>query len=367
MKAKPLRLLALLILLALLAGVTGACGVPWVPVAGETVTVTDDCGRTVTVPASITRIAPSGSVAQMILTAIAPDLLAGLSGTPGSGQLRYLPDWYVDLPTFGQFYGSKSTLNLESVLAADVQIIIDLGDKKAGHAADMNKIQRRCGIPTVFFETTLDKFAGAYRTLGVLLGREERGEQLAAYIENTVETARTLAAAIPEEERLTVMYGSGSTGLNCNARGSVQADVLELVGAVNAVVVPEKELSNAGGGNIINMEQLYLFDPDVILLAEGGPYAHLAEDSAWSQLRAVREGRYYEIPCLPYNWLSSPPSVNRILGIWWLGNLLYPEVFDYDVAEKVVEFYALFYSADISYEEAEAMVANSTGKLKNEA
>ena len=54
--------------------------------------------------------------------------------------------------------------------------------------------------------------------------------------------------------------------------------------------------------------------------------------------------------------------MNRILGVWWLGNLLYPEYFDYDMAEKTVEFYALFYNTEISYAEAEAMLMNSTGK-----
>ena len=361
MKKNLFRILTLLLALALLLPL-GSCGVPKVKVAGETTTFTDDCGRTVTVPVEIHRVAPSGAVAQMILTAIAPDLLAGLAGTPGTSQLRYLPENYADLPTFGQFYGSKSTLNLETLLAAQVDIIIDLGDKKAGHAADMNGIQKQCGIPTIFLETTLDKFAGAYRRLGTLLGRPERGEELAAYIENTVETAKAIAATIPESERKTVMYGSGTSGLNCNAQGSVQADVIELVGAVNAIVVPQKELSNSGGGNTINMEQLYLFDPDVILLTEGGPYAHIAGDETWGKLRAVQNGDYYEIPCLPYNWLSSPPSVNRILGVWWLGNLLYPEYFDYDMAEKTVEFYALFYNTEISYAEAEAMLMNSTGK-----
>ena len=361
MKKNLFRILTLLLVMALLLPL-GSCGVPKVKVKGETTAFTDDCGRTVTVPVHIQRVAPSGSVAQMILTAIAPDLLAGLAGTPGTSQLRYLPENYIDLPTFGQFYGSKSTLNLETLLAADVDIIIDLGDKKAGHAADMNGIQKQCGIPTIFLETTLDKFAGAYRRLGTLLGRPERGEELAAYIENTVETAKAIAATIPESERKTVMYGSGTSGLNCNAQGSVQADVIELVGAVNAIVVPQKELSNSGGGNTINMEQLYLFDPDVILLTEGGPYAHIAGDETWGKLRAVQNGDYYEIPCLPYNWLSSPPSVNRILGVWWLGNLLYPEYFDYDMAEKTVEFYALFYNTEISYAEAEAMLMNSTGK-----
>lgn len=352
------KLLAVLCLLTALC----ACGSADGGTAGETALFTDDCGRRVTVPAQITRVAPSGAVAQMILATLCPELLVGLASTPGSSQMAYLPARFLELPTFGQLYGSKSTLNLESLLDADAQIIIDLGDKKAGHAADMNKVQRQSGIPTVFLETTLDSFAGAYRRLGTLLGCEEKAESLAAYVEETVRTARENALLIPEEARLSVMYGSGSTGLNCNARGSVQADVIELVGAVNAIVVPEKELQNKGGGNTINMEQLYLFDPDVVLLTEGGPYDGLAADETWGQLRAVENGDYYEIPCLPYNWLSNPPSINRVLGVWWLGNLLYPEVYDYDMAEKTMEFYSLFYGCDLTRQEAEALLSNSTGK-----
>ena len=102
MKTQLLRSLALLLILALLLPLS-SCGVPKVKVKGETTTFTDDCGRTVTVPVEIKRVAPSGAVAQMILTAIAPDLLAGLAGTPGTSQLRYLPENYIDLPTFGQF------------------------------------------------------------------------------------------------------------------------------------------------------------------------------------------------------------------------------------------------------------------------
>ena len=31
-----------------------------------------------------------------------------------------------------------------------------------------------------------------------------------------------------------------------------------------------EDASDSGNGNAVNMEQIYLFDPDVILFAEGG-------------------------------------------------------------------------------------------------
>ena len=51
-----------------------------------------------------------------------------------------------------------------------------------------------------------------------------------------------------------------------------------------------------------------------------------------------------------------------LLGIWWLGNLLYPQYYDYDMAEKTQEIFQLFWDYDLSEEEARQMLANSTLK-----
>ena len=60
--------------------------------------------------------------------------------------------------------------------------------------------------------------------------------------------------------------------------------------------------------------------------------------------------------------MSSPPSVNRVLGVWWLGNLLYPEIYDYDMIQVAQDYYALFWHYELSAEEAEALLSHSTLK-----
>ena len=179
-------------------------------------------------------------------------------------------------------------------------------------------------------------------------------------MEQTVSMAEENAAKIQDSERISVLYTSGSSGLNTNAKGSIQAQVLDLIGIENAAVV--EDVSNKGGGNPINLEQLYRFDPDVILFAAGSIYQTAADDEAWQPLRAIEEGDFYEIPSMPYNWLSNPPSLNMLLGIWWLGNLLYPQYYDYDMVEKTQEIFQLFWDYDLSGEEARQMLANSTLK-----
>ena len=57
---------------------------------------------------------------------------------------------------------------------------------------------------------------------------------------------------------------------------------------------------------------------------------------------------------------NSPPSVNRVLGVWWLGNLLYPELYDYDMIAVAQEFYSLFWHYELSEDEARTLMAHST-------
>lgn len=362
MKNRKLRIVTSLMIVVMMMTtivMTGCGGPEYDPLEGvETQMVKDDSGRSeIEIPADLTKIAPSGATATMMLIPIASDMLVGVSASPSMDQEKYLPEELLYLPTFGQFYGSKSTLNMESLIEAEPQVVFDLGDKKATVKSDMNSIQKQTGIPALFYDGTLEHMADTYRTLGKLLNREEKGEELAAFIDRTVEMAETNSAKIDASDKISILYGTGATGLAVNAKGSSQAQVIDLIGARNAII-PE-EITDKGGGTIVSMESLYEDEPDMIILTEGGPYADLA-DNEWSELKAVKDGRYYEIPGDPYCWMSSPPSVNMVLGVWWLGQLAYPDIYnDYDMVEVAQEYYKLFWNYDMSDEEAKEMLANS--------
>ena len=69
------KLISLILALTMLLSLA-ACGAANEDTAPETVEFTDDAGRTVTLPAQIDRIAPSGSIATMILTGSMKNLTA---------------------------------------------------------------------------------------------------------------------------------------------------------------------------------------------------------------------------------------------------------------------------------------------------
>ena len=54
--------------------------------------------------------------------------------------------------------------------------------------------------------------------------------------------------------------------------------------------------------------------------------------------------------------MSSPPSVNRMIGIEWLGNLVYPDLYSSNIREEVKNFYQLFYHIDVTDEQLDTIL-----------
>jgi len=317
---------------------------------------TDSARRVVRIPEKPERIAPSGGLAQIVLYTLCPDKIMGLSGRFTDTQKKYFPEKYWDLPVFGQFYGTAD-LNMEAIVEAKPDLIIDIGEAKASIKEDLDSIQERTGLPVIFVEAVLETMPEAYRTLGRITGEAEAAETLARYVEDTLQYAKEKRGQIPEDKRVRVYYGGGKAGQQANVRGSIHADVLDYVGAVNVADIAQKD---GRGMDEVPMEQIIIWNPDVVLFPAGSVYDTVQNDKAWLPVSAVRTGRFYEIPSEPYNWLGRPPSVHRVLGIKWLGNLLYPDVFDCNIVSETQKFFKLFYHCDISEEDVRTLLAKST-------
>lgn len=321
----------------------------------ETITFTDSAGRQVKLPKKITKIAASGSLAQIVLFALAPDMFVGVSDKWSAESKKYIDSKYYNLPVTGQFYGGK-TLNVEEIAKMGPQVVIDVGESKSTVVEDMNSISKKVNIPTIHIEATTATMPQAYRTLGKLLGREAQGEALAQYCEQTYKKTQDIMNAVGENGKLKVLYCSGNNGLNVLAKGSFHAEILDKVS--NNVAVLEK-FSSKGGGDPVDMEQIALWNPDVILFAPGSIYGTVAGNPAWQKLNAIKNGKYYEVPNGPYNWMGNPPSVNRYIGMIWITQLLYPDKAKYDAYKETAKYYELFYHCKLTEDQYKALVGNS--------
>ena len=100
-----------------------------------------------------------------------------------------------------------------------------------------------------------------------------------------------------------------------------------------------------------------LRDPYVLIFAPDSCYEDIAASEQWQSVGAVARDDFYKPPTGPYGWLSSPPAVQRYLGMLWLGQLLYPEYTQYDLQTEVTEYYKLFYGCNLTEDMYQNLIA----------
>jgi iron complex transport system substrate-binding protein len=301
--------------------------------------VVDSAGRRVDVPAEVERVYAAGPPASVMVFAIAPDKLLGWTRAMTPDEAAFLPGRYTELPALGRLTGRGGTANVEVVLAAKPDLIVDAGSTGPTFVSLADRVQQQTGIPYLLFDGTFAHTAASLRALGTAMGNPARAELLADYVERRLERVKTKVAAITPERRPRVYYARGPSGLQTALSGSISVEVLDLLGAVN---VAGSQTTMSGLANV-SMEQVLAWNPSVVVTTDPGFFARVWTDARWSGIGAVKNARVYLSPQLPFGWFDFPPGPNRIIGLFWLANILYPDVFDDNLRERVAEFHRLFY------------------------
>ena len=311
--------------------------------------ITDMAGRTMTVPAQIESVFSTGPVSAIYLYTIVPDKLLGWNYELNDIEKSIILPEYHSIPNFGM----GSAINYEAVIAANPTIALNVGTINDAMIADSDKLAQTLGIPVVCVDGDLYAAPEAYRFLGQLFGVEETAEKLAVYAEETFSAIASMN--VPEDQKVRLYYGNGEDSLETAPAGSSHAQIIDLVGAVNAA-----QLELGDGSRVqISAEQLLAWDPDVIIV-NGEPKADLPGSSAadaikndptYATLTAVIEDKVYGTPNAPFSWFDRPPGPNRIIGLRWLSGLIYPEYLNFDVDDEVKAFFSLFYHVDLTDEQ----------------
>lgn len=309
---------------------------------------TDSCGRTVTIPMEVTKIAVTGPLTQLYVLPLCPELMVGFASDFSEDAALYIKEEYLALPKLGQLYGGKGNMDLEALIAAGPDVVIDVGEAKSSIVEDMNALTSQTGIPFVHIDATITTAGDAYRLLGKLTGKTEKASSLAFWCENTYADLTDMMAKVDADgARKSLLYCLGDKGLYVIAEGSYHAQTINMISKNLAAL---SNAASSGMGNEVDLEQILLWNPEVIIFGYDSIYQTVGTDAAWQKLSAISSGNYYKIPNGPYGWVSSPPSVQCYLGMLWLGTLLYPDYVDYNLQSEVTDYYKLFYDCDLTTE-----------------
>ena len=349
--------LAALVLAMLAAGCTGTETGSAVVQDGQTTSITDGFGRTVTVPSPPESVVCSGSGGLRYLVYLqGQDLVIGVDSIEKEEQamegrpyaLAY-GSQFKDLPLIGEFRGKDDP---EKILGIGPQVIFKTGSTGTAYgtsAAEADKLEAKTGIPVVAFpygslrnDAEKAEMYGGLRTMGQTLGKQDRAEEVIAYIEATIADLEHRTGDIPEAEQKAVYVGGISYA---GAHGIISTEP-----AYPPFLWVHAKNVAAGLGTAhadVAKEALVDWDPESIFIDVGtiqiegdGAIGELKTDPALQGLSASKEGRVYGV--LPYNFYST--NYETVLAdAYFVGKTLYPDRFaDIDPVEKADEIYTFF-------------------------
>ena len=327
------------------------------PVAAHARTVVDSAGRKVEVPDRIEKVFAAGPPASILIYMLAPERMTGWPNPPTPEERPFIAEKYRDLPALGRLTGRGGTANLEVVLRAAPDLIVDFGSVRDTYASLADNVQAQTKIPSLLIDGRFEATPKALRLLGEVLGIGERAERQAAYAEATFAEIDAVLKATSVEKRPRVYLARGPDGLETGVVGSINTEIIERAGGRNV-------MQAAGQRGLVraSMEQVIAADPEIVITWDRNFFGKVYGDPLWAGIKAVRDQRVYLAPTAPFGWIDRPPSLNRVIGLKWLAGLFYPDRLAHDLRETTRSFYRLFYHVDPSDAELDTLIAWSKGQ-----
>jgi len=319
------------------------------PSSGEpSLTIVDYANRTVQINGTISSIATNYPIAtEIILFLGGEDKMVGADGSCISNS--FITSLYPKLLNMTNL-GYPWSTNIEQIVSLAPSVFI-----VAGGSTDLANQLTALGIPAVCLSyETPDDFNDALVILGKLLGDETAAASAVQYYSNMTGTVSGMTADLEEDDKPSVMfisYGSQKKyTLKTPGEGMLQNNLIEMSGGISV------SAEQPGGWNEISMEQVALWDPDIIIVTSYASNVSTTDlkntimaDDTWNITTAKLEGKVFAFGADWEAWDS--PTPKWILGLCWMGKFIQPEIFaSFDLQATAGNFYQTFYG--ISYEDA---------------
>jgi len=301
-------------------------------------TVTDSHGRVVEVPDIVTKIYAASPPLTMSLLAFDPDLVAGLNSPFNQEQKKYVGNAY-DKPVVGGFMGQGNTPNFEMLANVKPDVII-MWARMKGYEKVLAQFEK-LKIPVLLVENeSIYSIIVQFELFAKLTGNTKRANELIDYTKKSLSLIESLQGKLSKQKQVRYYFAQGVDGLSSECEGSFHLEPFKFAGAKNAL---DCKMSSNYGMEKINQENIILSDPDVIVVMEKSFADTVAQNPQFKNLKAVKDGKVFTVPSIPFNYISRPPSFMRLLGIRWLIDSFYPSLSKKTFNDEKEEFEKLFF------------------------
>jgi iron complex transport system substrate-binding protein len=319
--------------------------------SGRAAGFVDAAERYVVVPDRIGRVMTANPAADVLVFVLAPEKLLGWSAPLSRAQRAYIPAKFTRLPITGGVVRPNPAEAVQAVARMRPDLIIEAGPVGPEAAARAEQIQQQTGVPYLVLDNGIDATPHDLRIIGALLGAAERGDELAKYTDNAIDSMRGRLLIAPADERPIVYYGRGPDGLETGLGGSQAMAAIDQAGVINVA-------ARLGRGELtrVTRDQVIDWNPAIIIAQQRSFYDSLLRSRAWRGLIAVASKQVYLAPADPFGWIDDPAGINRIIGLYWLTGLFYPDQYQEDLRTNARDFYDKFYRIKLTDQQLEALV-----------
>ncbi|MEN6325900.1 MAG: ABC transporter substrate-binding protein [Syntrophomonas sp.] len=316
------------------------------PSPAATITVTDCIGREVKIPAQVNRIAclcPE-SVYALAMFEQGDKVVAVVGGVKRD---LILTDRYPQIKT-ASVPKSSGAINIEELVRTNPDVVFVKTDTSS-NVAEAEKMNKS-NIPYLVVDfNNIKEQQYAMAMIGKTVGKSDEAEKYNKYYQNRIKLIQKKVADIPQGQRVKV-YHSINEATRTDIKGSLSSEWLNATGAVNVAL--SGNLKNLEGKYFASLEQILLWNPDVILVNDLGVADYILSNKQWAPLKAVKNKRVYQLPNGISRW-GHPSSPETPLAIMWTAKTLYPDKFtDLNMVVETKYFYKEFFGLDLSDEVA---------------
>jgi iron complex transport system substrate-binding protein len=283
------------------------------PAPAFPITITDDEGTTVTIPAEpqkIVSLTPATTETLFVL-GVGSRVVAKVEDVA-----KYPPEADA-IPIVATF----SSVDVEQIISLGADLVVSGGDGLSqGPAVEQ---LRRAKIPVVVsYPTTIAQAIAGFRVIGQAVGAADAGNQLADTTKAKLDELAAIAATATEKPRL--FYEIDVTGgIFTPPAESIYGEMFRLAGA---------EPISGDPFYAISLEKLVDADPEVILLGDavsaerptGVSPESVGQRPGWSGMTAVKENRIVPIDDI----VVTRPGPRLVDGLAALIRAIHPELAD---------------------------------------
>lgn len=328
--------------------------------ADKTVTITDQADNKVTVPKKIKRIAVAGIYPLPSVISVFFNSADKIVGMPEPSMIAaknsLLSELYPKILKANTSFNKNDNVNTEELKKLNPDVVFYTAENKK-----MKKTLENAGFTAVGVSVSkwdydsVKTLSHWISLLSKLFPENNRAKIVKNYSNDVSQKIQKRVGNLTAEQKQKVFFLFQYDGKSIATSGKhfFGQYWTDAIGAVNAGAGMNTDNSTA-----VNMEQIYKWDPQVILITNftkaqpADLYGNKMGSNDWSKIDAVKNKRVYKMPLGMYR--SYTPGVDTPVTLWWMAKTVYPEQFkDINITKETKTYYKKVFNIELTDKQAD--------------